>query len=337
MPNKKKTNRDVQWAEAKRKCRLNTETIRMAKELGLNPRSLTKNIPSKDQQWKAPVHAWIRAIYAKRMAKAAQRSLAQSLTQTRNTDAIAPDTDRSIELRLLPNFDTPEDDPEDDYDTPDLPAADFDFDHDEFTYRDDGAWSGDFPPSRKEIAEQNRSMLERQEEFRIAAEYVAGRLSHVPTVRRVVLFGSVAARLEKEVPRFREFRRAGVAVWHECKDIDLAVWVDDLNELKRLQRARSRALDDLLRDRGIGVAHHQVEIFILEPGADRYLGRLCCFGQCPKGKPECDVSGCGATPFLRQHKDFTFQADALAPERTEVLYDRDHEWSVETEVNEIPF
>jgi hypothetical protein len=337
MARKDTTDRDAQWVEAKRKCRLNAEALRRAKELGLSPRSLLKNRPNQAQSWKAPVHVWIREMYAKRMAKAAQTSLAPSLTQTRNTDAIAPDAARTIELRLPPNFDTPDDDPWDEYDTLDLPAADLDFAHDEFTYRDDGAWPGDAPPSRKKIAEQNRVLLERQEEFRIAAEYVAGLLSHIPTVRRVVLFGSVAARLKKEIPRFREFRRAGVAVWHECKDVDLAVWVDDLNELKRLQRARTRALNDLLRDRGIGVAHHQVEIFVFEPGTDRYVGRLCCFRQCPNGKPECAVSGCGAMPFLRQHHDFTFQADALAPERTEVLYDRDLESNGEAKENEIPF
>ncbi|MEW6573825.1 MAG: hypothetical protein AB1374_09370 [Bacillota bacterium] len=47
MANKK--NRDAEWAEAKRKCRLNAETLRMAKEMGLNPRSLIKNIPNKKQ------------------------------------------------------------------------------------------------------------------------------------------------------------------------------------------------------------------------------------------------------------------------------------------------
>ena len=30
------------WAEAKKKCRLNEEDIRMAKEMGLNPKSLIK-------------------------------------------------------------------------------------------------------------------------------------------------------------------------------------------------------------------------------------------------------------------------------------------------------
>ena len=39
--------KDAEWAEAKKKCRLNEETVRMAKEMGLNPRSLIKNIPNK--------------------------------------------------------------------------------------------------------------------------------------------------------------------------------------------------------------------------------------------------------------------------------------------------
>ena len=39
----------------------------------------------------------------------------------------------------------------------------------------------------------------------------------------------------------------------------------------------------------IGIASHQVDVFILEPCADRYLGRLCDFNACPRGK----VSGPG--------------------------------------------
>ncbi len=49
-----KTNKPGQqqrWAEAQRRCRLSDEAVRMAKELGLNPRSLIKDIPSPKQQW----------------------------------------------------------------------------------------------------------------------------------------------------------------------------------------------------------------------------------------------------------------------------------------------
>jgi hypothetical protein len=66
--------KDMLWAEAKRRCRLNNEDIRMAKELGLNPRSLLKNIPSKTQQWKLPVKDWLREMYQKRQEKAAKRT-----------------------------------------------------------------------------------------------------------------------------------------------------------------------------------------------------------------------------------------------------------------------
>lgn len=54
------------WAEAKKKCRLSEEDIRMAKEMGLNPKSLIKNIPSPKEQWKAPVKVWIRDMYETR-------------------------------------------------------------------------------------------------------------------------------------------------------------------------------------------------------------------------------------------------------------------------------
>ena len=38
----------------------------MAKELGLNPKSLIKNIPNPKQKWKLPVRIWIEHMYEKR-------------------------------------------------------------------------------------------------------------------------------------------------------------------------------------------------------------------------------------------------------------------------------
>jgi len=58
--------RERLWAGAKRRCRLSREALRMAQELGLNPRSLLRNIPSPQEPWKAPVEAWVRRMYAKR-------------------------------------------------------------------------------------------------------------------------------------------------------------------------------------------------------------------------------------------------------------------------------
>jgi hypothetical protein len=144
----------------------------------------------------------------------------------------------------------------------------------------------------------------------------------LPPPEATALIGSVARPLEKEVPRYRAFARAGIAVWQECKDLDLAVWLGRLDRLDTLRKVRSRALRQLLADRNIGVADHQVEVFVLEPGSDRYRGRLCLYSACPKGKPDCQVPGCGAQPFLRQHEDFRFHPDALTPGRCVTLFDR---------------
>jgi hypothetical protein len=62
----KKSKHDSEWAEAKSMCRLNMEDIRMAKELGMSPRSLRKNVPGPNQRWKLPVKDWIRELYEKR-------------------------------------------------------------------------------------------------------------------------------------------------------------------------------------------------------------------------------------------------------------------------------
>lgn len=178
-------------------------------------------------------------------------------------------------------------------------------------------------PTRREIEAENQAMVQRQSNFRIAAEHVAKAFSTFEEVQKVVLFGSVALPLEKEVPRFREYRRAGIAIFHECSDVDLAVWVTRLDNLNALRRIRSQSLNSLNSELGIGVAHHQVEVFLMEPTTDRYLGRLCCFNECPKAeKIECRVPGCGEHRFLKRIPSFRMQADALHPMRSEVLFER---------------
>ncbi len=69
----KKSDQQQLWAEAQRRCRLSEEAVRMAKELGLGPRSLIKNIPAPTQQWKAPVEDWVRDLHEKRQCKAARK------------------------------------------------------------------------------------------------------------------------------------------------------------------------------------------------------------------------------------------------------------------------
>ena len=61
------------WQEAKKKCRLNNDDIARAKRLGLNPKSLIKNIPNKSEPWKAPVKDWLMDMEEKRLRKAEQK------------------------------------------------------------------------------------------------------------------------------------------------------------------------------------------------------------------------------------------------------------------------
>jgi hypothetical protein len=172
------------------------------------------------------------------------------------------------------------------------------------------------------IAEQNDGLLRRYREFRCAADVVVAAWRTRPEVVAVALVGSLAVAPRKEVPRFAPYRRAKIALWHECKDVDLAVWLTHLRDLDGLRRTKDRALRALQAASGGGVASHQVDVFVLEPGTDRYLGRLCRFNRCPKGMTECLVSGCGVTRFLQQHQDFRWRPESLAADRVVQLFDR---------------
>jgi hypothetical protein len=165
-------------------------------------------------------------------------------------------------------------------------------------------------------------MLARQAAFRRAADAIAADLAKIPAVRAIALFGSLARPLVREVPRFQPFRRHRIEILHECGDIDLAIAVDRLDNLVTLNRARSRAVIDLFARNGIGVAHHQVDVFLFGEGWHDYLGRLCTYGECPKGKVECLTPGCGRERFLKQHEGFVLDPGALAADRAVPLYER---------------
>ena len=153
-------------------------------------------------------------------------------------------------------------------------------------------------------------------QFRLAAEAVAAAFAELPEVLAVALFGSVA-----QPPNLETTRRSW-RLLHYAKDVDLAVWIDRLDDLAALRTARIRALQKLLAEQNVGVAHHQVDVFLIEPETNRYLGRLCGFATCPKGHVDCEVPGCGQAPFLKQHEDFEFYADALSHDRLVSLYER---------------
>lgn len=167
------------------------------------------------------------------------------------------------------------------------------------------------------VNEYDRFTVMRYEHFRAAAEYVAAAFAGVPAVKRVALFGSVAS-----TPRLESHGRRRGHI-HEPKDVDVAVWLDNAADLNELRRLRSRAVSRLLHEREIGVAHHQVDVFLLD-ASGRYVGRLCTFNECPKHKPECRAEGCGTVPFLRQHDGFVFDTSkSLHSARIQILYDRD--------------
>ncbi|TMV45790.1 hypothetical protein FE783_28050 [Paenibacillus mesophilus] len=74
----KKLDKEAAWADAKKRCRLSDEEIRMAKELGMTPKSLTKNIPSPSQKWKAPVREWVWELYAEKFGNKRPSAAANS-------------------------------------------------------------------------------------------------------------------------------------------------------------------------------------------------------------------------------------------------------------------
>ena len=74
------------WDEAKKRCHIGDEEIRMAKEMGLNPKSLIKNIPNKSEQWKAPVKDWIHDMYDKRQRKSRQKAKRRAEQQNKGNN-----------------------------------------------------------------------------------------------------------------------------------------------------------------------------------------------------------------------------------------------------------
>lgn len=176
---------------------------------------------------------------------------------------------------------------------------------------------------RSEIEKQTQYLLLQQREFRMAADIVTDAFMAFPDVRAVAVIGSVARKLWKEIPRFSEFRRARIEVWHECADLDLAVWIDSQGRLDEMRRALAQSLTAAFKaGTGVSVPSNRVDVFLFEPGSDRYLGRLCRYSTCPKGKPDCRVPGCGTIPFNKVVEGFQPNADIVASVADTMLYER---------------
>jgi len=91
MANKK---REEEWKEVKKKCKVGDETIRMAKEMGKNPRTMIKNIPNKAEKWKAPVDVWIREMYDKIKEKSAKKAKAKAKRLRKESEKLADSSSR---------------------------------------------------------------------------------------------------------------------------------------------------------------------------------------------------------------------------------------------------
>jgi len=280
------------------------DAFRKAKELGMQPRSLIKNIPSPSQQWKVPVREWVRSLHAKKFGVQAAAvppanppvsTAAELVVPTVAAQPVArpqaAEPQRVVEFRNRehPWPDRPQ--------VPDL-IVDLNDDFDE-------SWERRGPPDESDIAETTSRMIRRQYLYRWGAQSVAIAMSRLPEVRKVAAFGAIAQPLRMQVPRFGQYRRYRIEVPHECADVDLAVWLDDFSRLKELKRALAEGLRPLQDTPYGGIAHHQVDLHVFDAAGSLYRGRVCIFGQCPKpGKRECRVPNCGDKPFLQQIDDY---------------------------------
>gem|GEM_PF-2137983 len=171
------------------------------------------------------------------------------------------------------------------------------------------------------IAVANRRMVERQQDYRHAADIAAKALIPFKEIQAVAVFGTVAIPLGKEISGTSRDRHNEVALWHECQGIDLAVWLDRFHQLSAMRTAINRALT-LNRGPGKKVVLEEVAVHLFEHGTDRYVGTLCHYQKCPADKPACRVPGCGAVGHLRQFRDYRFDHDNLSDARCARLFDR---------------
>ncbi|QQK80098.1 hypothetical protein HUG20_09480 [Salicibibacter cibi] len=94
--------KNATWAEAKKRCRLNQADIQMAKELGMKPKSLIKNIPAPSQQWKAPVKVWVRELYEEKFGE-----LIESSNGSRDQTTTKKKRNQSQKTKHIPDEDLP--------------------------------------------------------------------------------------------------------------------------------------------------------------------------------------------------------------------------------------
>ena len=182
------------------------------------------------------------------------------------------------------------------------------------------------PVSYGEIHEADQRMLRHQTGFRNAARAVAGHLAAMPEVQQVRVFGSVALPLWKEVPHDPRLRHRNIRIYHECANIDLAVRVTSPIAADLMRKVCSRVVADLNEQEiYLNIAHHTFSTHLIDDATSRYLGMVCHFNRCPKHKRECQVPGCGATPFVQILPRFRLKSHRLNESNSQVLFQRQGE------------
>ncbi|MFN0075021.1 MAG: hypothetical protein ACKVY0_00970 [Prosthecobacter sp.] len=179
------------------------------------------------------------------------------------------------------------------------------------------------PVSYGEIYDEDRRMLRHQEDFRRAARLLSKNLEAMPEVTKVVLFGSTALPLWKEVPRFSRLRSRRIKIYHECSNIDLAIWVTTTaraNDIRKLAPAVVNEQVD--NDDHLSVAHHHYSMHLIDHRSANYLGMVCHYNQCPKRKEPCRVPGCGAQKFVRILPGFKLKPERLHSHNSQTLFVR---------------
>ncbi len=148
------------------------------------------------------------------------------------------------------------------------------------------------------------------------AKLLAEQISKNPSVQKVALFGSVAKYHLKLSEKKKNY-----------KDIDIAIWLNSMDELPLLRRTRALTCAQYSKTHNIGFADHELDIFIMEANSEKFLGFLCYFNKCPKYsgkflKDDCSAKGCGDSPFLKQYLHFSLDPKALDKEKIIILYDQ---------------
>lgn len=179
------------------------------------------------------------------------------------------------------------------------------------------------PVSVGEIQDQDASLLRRQENFRKAARCVTSHLAKQPEITKIVLFGSTAIPLWKEVPSFFRFRHKRIKLFHECANIDLAIWVTSPAFAPALRRIIGQTVNELVEKKiHLSAAPHDFCLHLVKAQTKAYLGMVCHYNRCPKRKPACEVPGCGENAFVRILPGFHFKPNRLGPLNSQVLFER---------------